>query len=319
MMPGIIVGTLLALVGILPALSLTWHEPADIVSKANQIYVFDRLPHHLSILTMPPDEVKSRFTRHGILIAALVLFGFVARRDARLKPIVYFAWGAVIIACIGLAIEIGFTSQPAVAAKFLRYYWFRLTDFAAPMAISLLATSLIAFGIDQRRRWAIPLLLVALAFCGLMLASACQPRIIALRTHENPVPPADAKSTGYSDWIKVCDWIAENTASNALFITPRLNQSFKWRTGRAEVVNKQDIPQDARGIVEWDRRLKDIFYFNQNGVEQTLDSIGVRGTETVSELAKKYHAQYVLMDRGQLLKLPIAFRNDEYVVYRIEN
>ena len=25
------------------------------------------------------------------------------------------------------------------------------------------------------------------------------------------------------------------------------------------------------------------------------------------------------MDRGQLLALPIAFRNEEYVVYRIEN
>jgi hypothetical protein len=319
MLPGVLAGTLLALIGVLPALSLTWHEPADVVSKANQIYVFDRLPHHLSILTMPPDEVKSRFTRHGILLAALVLFGFVARRDTKLRPILYFAWGAVIIACLGFAIEIAFTHQPAVAAKFLRYYWFRLTDFAAPMAVSLLATSLIAFGIGQRRRWAIPLLFVALAFCGLMLASACQPRLIALRTHENPVPPADAKSTGYSDWIKVCDWIAANTPPDALFITPRLNQSFKWRTGRAEVVNKKDIPQDARGIVEWDRRLKDIYYTDDHGVPTTLDSIGARGTDDVRALAEKYHADYVLSDRGQLLTLPVAYSNDEYVVYRIKS
>jgi hypothetical protein len=319
MLPGIIGGTLLALIGILPALSLTWHEPAAIVSKANQIYVFDRLPHHLSILTMPPEEVKARFTRHGILLAALVLFGFAARRDARLRPIVYFAWGAVIIACIGFAIEIGFTNQPAIAAEFLRYYWFRLTDFAAPMAVSLLATSLIALGIDERRRWAIPLLSVALLFCGLFLASACQPRIIALGTQANPVPPADAKSTGYSDWIKVCDWIAENTPPDALFITPRLNQSFKWRTGRAEVVNKKDIPQDARGIVEWDRRLKDIYYTDDHSVPTTLDSIGARGTDEVRALAEKYHADYVLSDRSTMLTLPIVYRNDEYVVYQIKN
>ena len=58
---------------------------------------------------------------------------------------------------------------------------------------------------------------------------------------------------------------------------------------------------------------------NVGGIEQPLDSIGVLGTERVRELAKKYHAQYVLMDRGQLLSLPIVFRNEEYVVYQIEN
>jgi hypothetical protein len=43
------------------------------------------------------------------------------------------------------------------------------------------------------------------------------------------------------------------------------------------------------------------------------------GTDRVRDLAQKYHAEYVLMDRGQLLSLPIAFRNEEYVVYKIEN
>jgi hypothetical protein len=237
----------------------------------------------------------------------------------RLRSLVQFAWGAVIIACVGLAIEVGFTNQPEIAAKFLRYYWFRLTDFAAPMAISLLVTSLIASGIEQRRRWAVPLLLAALVFCGFLLAAACQPRIAALRAHENPVPPADAKSTGYSHWVDVCAWVATNTSTDALFLTPRLNQSFKWRTGRPEVVNKKDIPQDARGIVEWDRRLKDIYYVNDHGVISPLDSIGSRGTNEVRGLAEKYHADYVLMDRSQMLGLPIVYRNDEYVVYRITN
>jgi hypothetical protein len=119
--------------------------------------------------------------------------------------------------------------------------------------------------------------------------------------------------------VEVCDWIAAKTPTDALFLTPRLNQSFKWRTGRAEVVNRKDIPQDARGIIEWFKRLKDIYYTTDSGIEQPLDSIGVRGTEKVRELAQKYHAQYVLMDRGQLLSLPIVFRNKEYVVYKIEN
>jgi hypothetical protein len=319
MMPGIVVGTILAIIGIAPALTLTWHEPADIVSKANQIYVFDRLPHHLSILTMPVDDVTSRLVRHGALLALLVPLSLYSRRDVRLRSIVWFAWGAVIIACLGFAIELAFFNQPEIAAKFLRYYWWRLTDFAAPMAVALVVANLIASGYQQNRRWATPLLLAALVFSGLFLAAACQPRVEALRAKEKLVPPADAKSAQFVNWEKVCDWVAANTPPNALFLTPRLNQSFKWRTGRAEVVNKKDIPQDARGIVEWDRRLKDIYYLKENGVEQPLDSIGVLGTDRVRELAEKYHADYVLMDRSQLLALPVVYRNDEYVVYRIKN
>jgi hypothetical protein len=319
MLPGIVSGSILALVGIVPALTLTWHEPAGIVSKANQIYVFDRLPHHLSILTMPADDVTSRFIRHGALLAVLIALSFYSRRKIKLSAIVWFAWGAAIIACVGLIIEIALWGQPEIAAKILRYYWFRLTDFAAPMAVALVITYLIAAGFQQSRRWATPLLLAAFVFNGLFLAAACQPRIEALKAKERLVPPADAKSAQFVNWLKVCDWITQNTPPNALFLTPRLNQSFKWRTGRAEIVNRKDIPQDARGIVEWDRRLKDIYYWNDNGVVQTLDSIGQLGTDRVRELAQKYHADYVLMDRSQLLALPVVYRNDEYVVYRIKN
>ena len=135
----------------------------------------------------------------------------------------------------------------------------------------------------------------------------------------NGVPPADKKVTHYDSWVDVCEWVAEHTPPDALFVTPRLNCSFKWRTGRPEVVNRKDIPQDAAGIVEWSRRLKDIYTVKFAGEDQTVDSVGALGADRVRELAKKYHARYVLSDRAQLLKLPVAFRNDEYVVYRIEN
>jgi hypothetical protein len=258
-----------------------------------------------------------------LLLIALFALGFASRGNSQLHPVVCFAWGAALIACFGIAIELllqnplglmlPWRAAPPIAAKLLRYYWFRLTDFAAPMAVALLGTSAIFIGLHQKRRWAVPLLLIALIFTGWYLEETCRARII------NPIPPADAKVTQYASWVDVCDWIAANTPADALFLTPRLNQSFKWRTGRPEVVNRKDIPQDARGIVEWYRRLKDIYYTEVGGIEQPLDSIGVLGTDRVRELATKYHAAYVLMDRGQLLSLPIAFWNEEYVVYRIEN
>jgi hypothetical protein len=58
---------------------------------------------------------------------------------------------------------------------------------------------------------------------------------------------------------------------------------------------------------------------NDHGVPTTLDSIGARGTDDVRALAEKYHADYVLADRSTMLTLPIAYLNDEYVVYRIKN
>jgi hypothetical protein len=319
MLPGIIAGIIVASVGIMPALSLTWHQPPDIVAEANRIYVFERLPHHLSILTLPSEEIISRLFRHAAVLVALCLFGFVSRRQTQFRQIIRFAWGAVTIACIGFAIEIVFLNEPLTAAKILRYYWFRLTDFAAPMAVALLATSAITLGLDRRRSWAAPLLLAALSLTGWYLVEACRPRIASILREEEPVPPADAKVTFYPDWVDVCDWIKTNTPTDALFLTPRLNQSFKWRTGRPEVVNRKDIPQDARGIIEWYRRLKDIYYTKVGGIEQPLDSIGFLGTDRVRQLAQKYHAHYVLMDRSQLLALPIAFKNEEYVVYKIEN
>jgi hypothetical protein len=83
-------------------------------------------------------------------------------------------------------------------------------------------------------------------------------------------------------------------------------------------VNRKDLPQDAQSIIEWDRRIKSIYYAIIEGEEQPLDSLGILGTEQVRVLALQNDADYVLMDRGQLLSLPIVYRNEDYVIYRID-
>jgi hypothetical protein len=319
MLPGFAAGGLFALIGILPALMLTWNVHPDVVNESSQIYVFERLPHHLALLALPQEEATRRFAGHAVLLFLLWILsrasGAVGLTGGKpIRPLTYvthFAWGAVLLAVIGLAIELVLYNRPDVAAKLLRYYWFRMTDFAAAMAVALQLTALVAIGVQQRRGWATPLLFVALALaCGYL-------SITAWSRVQNPIAPADAKAPNYADWVEVCDWVAENTPPDSLFITPRLNLSFKWRTGRPEVVNRKDIPQDAPGIVEWHRRLKDIYTIKFGGQDQMVDSVSPLDTDRVRELAKKYHAQYVLSDRAQLLSLPIAFWNDEYVVYRI--
>jgi hypothetical protein len=301
-----------AAAGIVPALMLTWNEPAEVVAQASRIYVFERLPHHLALLTLPSSEMAWRLGRHAVLLAALVLL-CRAVQESRLRRIAQFAWGGALLAAIGLAIELVLWNHPLAAAMLLRYYWFRLTDFAAPLAVGLYLTTQIAAGLERGRPWAAWMLMAAIVVAGWHLSSRVGERL------QNPVPPADARVRDFPAWVDACRWVAENTPNDALFLTPRRNQTFKWRAGRPEVANRKDIPQDARSILEWDRRIKEVYYSQIAGVQQPLDSIGLLGTERVRESALKFGADYVLMDRGQLLSLPRVYWNEEYVVYRIDD
>jgi hypothetical protein len=312
MLPGLAVFGLLAAVGVVPTLMLTWRDSEELVAEASRIYVFDRLPHHLAPLSLPWEELARRLGGHTVLLASLGLLMLGHQRPA-LKSIVRFAWGAALLAAVGFVVEIALWNQPLVAARLLRYYWFRLTDFGAPLALALCLTALIVGGLAQRRSWAGWLLTAAVVFAGWQVAHATRQRMLI------PIPPADEKLHDFPAWVDACEWVAENTPTDAVFLTPRLNHSFKWRAGRPEVANRKDVPQDARSIIEWYHRIKDIYYIETAGGEEPLDSIGILGNDKVRELAQKYRADYVLMDRGQLLSLPIAFWNEEYVVYRIED
>jgi len=195
----------------------------------------------------------------------------------------------------------------------LRYYWYRLTDFAAPTAVALAATTLITAGLAERKKWAAWGLAAALLLSGWFLAK------VAWQRFANPVPPADARMRDYALWVDACKWVKNNTPPDATFLTPRWNHSFKWRTGRPEVVTRKDIPQDARGIVEWHRRLMDIYYYEgETDFANAIGSLSHLSSERVRALARKYGADFVLTERDQLLALPVAYWNDEYVVYRIE-
>jgi hypothetical protein len=333
MLPGLVGGGLLALLGVLPALRLTWGESADVVAEASRIYVFDRLPHHLALLSLPTTEIWQRISRHAVLLVAIWLLDRTISRNAQpadrnssfaaidivgLRMVVRFAWGAALLAVFGFGLELALASEPLAAAQWLRYYWFRLTDFAAPLAVSLAAGSLIAAGLQSRRAWGMYGLVAAIALAGGHLADKSFARLAAA------VPPADRKMQDFAAWVEVCRWIAEHTETDALFLTPRLSQSFKWRTGRAEVVTRKDVPQDARSIVEWSKRYRHVYYQDAAGREtDEPQSLGDLGTERVRQLAREYGAKYVIASRGTPLWLPVVYPNaqhgnEEYVVYRID-
>jgi hypothetical protein len=322
-LPGAVVGGLLALVGLAPALALNWNQPAEIVAEANQIYVFERLPHHLALLTLPVGEFLNRFLRHAALIVALWLLSHWNCRtndghDSALRTVTWYAWGAVALSAVGFAIEVAFWNLPATAASLLRFYWFRLSDIAVPMAVAFQSVSWIAAGFARERAWAVWALAGAIALSGWH---------IGLNTTErwlDNTPPADNAMADYTAWVDACDWIKENTPPDALFLTPRLSTTFKWRTGRAEIATRKDVPQDARSMVSWFHRLKDIYYYQVPDGIEPFNSVGALGTERAIEMARRYGADYIVSDQDHPLALPTVyptreFPNDEYVVYAVED
>ena len=195
-LPGFAAGGLLALVGIVPALALTWNVPADVVNESNQ---------HLCVRAVAASLGAARAAAGGSHAAicrpcctSWAVVGFVAgvaggwlngrktNSAAHLRDALSLG-ARCFWQCIGLAIELVFYNRPDVAAKLLRYYWFRLTDFAAAMAVALQLTALVAIGVQQRRGWATPLLVVALVLAGGYLSITAWSRV------QNPIAARGCK------------------------------------------------------------------------------------------------------------------------------
>lgn len=287
MWPGLLAGGLLSLPAIIPSIRLTWGVDAEIVSQANQIYVFQRLGHHLN-----PAVLPSWFITRFSLLALVWLFVWgttlaVAASQKKVSGTISaehpsgccgkwfaipfsdshrlqsFVAGSVIIAIIGAVIGLLGKDDPAWSAGLLRFYWFRLADVAVPLGVALGGCSLISFALQERpkigRRW----LVLAIIVVGIHFGN------LAIIRPVPGVPRAD-RLPHYECWRHACEWVAdaENIPPGSRFLTPRVSQTFKWYAGHSEVVNWKDIPQDAGSIVEWWRRMNDI----HGGREQGKDS-----------------------------------------------
>jgi len=73
MLPSLVVGLALALPGIVPALELTSGVSPEVRREASQIYVFDRLAHHLAPLSQDDEVVLKRTLLFSVPLLAFVL------------------------------------------------------------------------------------------------------------------------------------------------------------------------------------------------------------------------------------------------------
>lgn len=310
MAPGLALGAGLAALGIVPALAMNWGQDAAILTEANEIYVYRRLAHHL---------VASRFPvwfldRHLLLAIGWIFSGLNPNLPEALRRLRPFVWGAMGIALVGFLLSaMGGPDSPRITSL-LRFYWFRLSDAMLPLGVAFhLVHSATCWKTPGRKLISIFWLGVVLAASGAHLWSCLRARL------DPPAPRADkgGKVVNYADWVEACDWIAENSPRDARFLTPRMAQTFKWRSGRSEVVTWKDIPQDSRGIVEWWRRLREIHGRRDDPSSLVFsDSLSESPPERLEAWGRKYQAGYLLTEAEPALDLECLHRNTTYAIYR---
>ncbi|MGL6226666.1 MAG: DUF6798 domain-containing protein [Thermoguttaceae bacterium] len=178
MLPFLLLGGLLSLPGLIPALLLDYGTPHETISQAHWVYVYERLAHHL-VPSAFPWTFRLRFGVLILLWSTLSLFYFYCfrpfqnrlkdlnksndsnglnrlnglklesdsddfpERRTRFSLLNQFVIGTLILAGIGFAIDWMFSNRPFLAADLLRFYWFRMSDIAVPLAFSLFATTLL--------------------------------------------------------------------------------------------------------------------------------------------------------------------------------
>ena len=275
---GLFIGGAISLLGLVPALALTLGADSADSAEAARIYTFVRIRHHL----LPADFPTQWFIRHGALVLGLLLLIWFGPKSHGQRTIRLFALAAALIACGGLAIGSLAESYPDLVARLLRYYWFRLTDAAVPLAVAVgiiaWASELfrqpnptneddVAQAAPTRIRW------TAWIALGLLLAGSVAFGLSVARSSAYGIPPSTShrllgvrrdasiieQRESHRDWVQVCRWIRWATPEDEVFLTPRHQQTFKWYAHRAEVVNWKDVPQDAESLLEWNRRLEEIY------------------------------------------------------------
>lgn len=327
-------GALISLLGLLPALALSYGLDPEIANQGAKIYAIDRISHHMAIWALNPFQLLSFST---LLIAWLFLRGpVIASADRQqelmqsldlpdaavdsqgtetglgsIKILIRLASMSLVIAGCGIVLGVLILQsqfQWNQGIRWLRFYWFRTSDLMIPLTVAILP--FYWFYHSHARRHSLPNRqpngpkafawgpAVCLTTCLLICVEAANywyrfdvdSRPIAdrlsLPTDENSERTEDI----FLNWQKACLWISNNTPTDAMFLTPKNQQTFKWYAGRSEVVCWKDVPQDCKSLIEWRNRVEECF-------PHTASDLGFALEDPVqlAEVIRKYDVDYLLI------------------------
>ena len=289
-----------ALPGLIPALWLLMMPSESEVSfQADFIAVFYRLKHHLD----PMKFKQSAYMGYLVLGAFwLVSVKLVARSHFQ-KWFGWFVLASILVAMIGLLT--GLRSGPvedlsllAMRMKILKFYPFRLFDALLPLACCLNVVVWAQKYRSFQQPWAVVVPAMTITIAMLLPGP-----------DQNPSRLSDKRKV---DWIRMTDWIEENTARDAEFITPKNAWAFKWFASRSEYVAYKDIPQDATGMVEWKKRLQSVRGWAKQAASDDLIT-----REETDQLYRMTQADYLIVQWLAPFEYPADYRNKSFRVFRI--
>lgn len=324
--PALILAVLISLPGVVPALALNSTADPEIIREANQIYVFERLDHHLVFHRLPFGFIA----RHAALMVAFpVLWKLLSRgrrNEVIVGPFPRFVASGMLIALIGAVSDQLLLGHPQLAAAVLRYYWFRLSDVMTPLGVTfallIWQQQVLTVRPGAAKKFlAAVVLLVSVNVAHTVIKNYLDPRPGAVvQAYPARYLPVSERLSRWQEWLQLCQWVSEHTQPTDLFLTPRHQQTFKWDTGRPEVVNGKDIPQDAEGIVAWRGRMDEIFPYTVG-----FANLRAHGERRLTELSRKYGFRYIVLDR-RVSAWPLRFPRiypessetaSSYEVYRV--
>ncbi|QDU31219.1 hypothetical protein ETAA8_63720 [Anatilimnocola aggregata] len=331
MMPAVLGGFVLSLPGLIPAILLNKGVDPEIAREATTAYVFERLPHHL---------VFHRFehlymARQLALLIAWAALAWHQRHDVRLRALHLFVLGAVLMGAVGAAIDQSLLWQRELAARLLRYYWFRLSDSMLAIGVALAIAAELSRREKSQPGLTAAVMTLAMLAVGIDLSYAMwsrselrvpgaflQPKPTQTSPledpHAAPTQPELSPQQMFAEWQRVCDWIERETPAQAGFLTPRRQQTFHWYAQRREAVNWKDVPQDAAGLMRWKAAMEELY-----PRATFVRDLAAHSDDELVRLARKYNATYIVLDRARAergLKLPRIYptfpgENQAYEVY----
>jgi len=268
---------------------------------AARIQVFQRLPHHLYF----GDFAASRVASFGIL---MMVWSFLYCRMTLVAPLRMIGTLALVTTGLNVCglvlsgIAEGSGNSAELATSLLRLYWFRMADVMVPLSVALMCGHLLE---SWRVRTGRVHARISLAVTGLLLVATGLEGVGKISA---VIPPADAVGIAGSEpdakraeetvrnWQRVCEWCRNNTPGDALFLTPFGQQTFNWYSNRAEWFCWKHAPQDAAGLIEWNRRRELVLALqNRFGPEIVGWPAGV-----LTWLLEQEHLDFVIVPQREL-------------------
>ncbi len=317
---------LFSLPGLLPAIRFLTQQntSSDDQLKASMIQVFWRLAHHLD-----PTHLTLKQWGYAALLLSMISLAIVRLRQRRaVQDDASTGYGALVIVfafsgLIALAgIVTGWHSQTfaEMYAEFskwklpttvLKFYPFRTFDGLLPIVAAI---GLTLWTLDRRTAESsrTPDHDIRGRNRRLKIVSLLAGFVMVIAWKQGNAPPPGYTISQFDNWKKACDWIRANTPKESLVLTPRESYGFKWFAERAEYVCYKDCPQDAKGILEWNKRLWFLhdWTLGSSGDELYADS-------DLEELRRRTRCDFVLTRILGPFESPPLWSSGEWRIYAV--